>query len=110
MEFPVPLSDERIVSQLPAGTMLPGIPEATHVLCGGGGMALRALAIGIALLSAVIVLRVTYRVARSPRSVADSMTSLLAATLPVVGYLWLSTQTTIGICFLSPPLVHAIIR
>lgn len=82
MGFPRFRPDERIVSQLPV-LFVPGVPEATHVLCGGGGELIRALALGLAILSAVILFRATYRAARSgPGSGADSMTSLLAGLLP----------------------------
>ncbi len=84
MEFPRFRPDERIVSQLPV-LFVPGVPEATHVLCGGNGELLRVLVLGLAILSTVILFRATYRVARSgPGSGTDSMTSLLAGLLPLL--------------------------
>lgn len=42
-----------VMTTLPIGPV--GVPEATAVLCGGNGELIRALALGLAILSAMIV-------------------------------------------------------
>lgn len=80
---------QQLGSVLPIGPV--GIPEATTVLCGGDGEMIRALVLGLALISAVILLRTGYRVARRAiGSTTDPMTSILAAILPGLYLIWLA--------------------
>ncbi|UPM44844.1 hypothetical protein [Halocatena salina] len=78
-----------VVAALPIGPV--GIPEATAVLCGGNGELIRALALGLAILSAMIVVRAVFRAARNATgSMTDSMTSLVAGVLPGLYLVWLA--------------------
>lgn len=88
------------VAALPIGPA--GIPESTTVLCGGNGELIRALALGLALLSVVIIIRTGYRVARSAiGSTADPVTSLVASVLPGLYLVWLTVAGSDVIACLS---------
>lgn len=86
---------------LPIGPV--GVPEATTVLCGGDGELIRALALGLAILSVVILLRTGYRVAASAiGSTVDSVASLVASVLPGLYLVWLTVVGSDVIACLSP--------
>lgn len=89
-----------VVTVLPIGPV--GVPEATTVLCGGNGELIRALALALAILSVLIIVRAVIRVARNATgSIADSMTSLLASVLPglYLGWLTVAGSDVIGCLF-----------
>lgn len=80
-----------------------GIPEAGSVLCAGDAPVARALALALALASAVILLRCGVRLVRSAIDLTtDPMASLTASVLPAMYWGWLGAAGTDVISCLFP--------